>query len=113
MATYYTLDESRNLVPADMMTWARWFENVEHRRVAEAILPNGVRVSTVFLGLDHNFLGEGPPHVFESMAFEPEIKPGRLYYQELDCERCSTWVEAEAQHAAMVEKFKDWKPDTA
>lgn len=47
-------------------------------------------VSTVFLGLDHQF-GIGPPILFETMIFtdgEPEN------FQR----RCSTWLEAEAQH---------------
>lgn len=34
----------------------------------------GSRVSTVWLGLDHNFFGS-PPLIFESMAFESNSRP--------------------------------------
>jgi hypothetical protein len=46
-------------------------------------------VSTVFLGLDHQW-GDGPPLVFETMIFGGEHDQ----YQE----RYSTWDEAEAGH---------------
>lgn len=52
----------------DILEWARWFERAENRRVAETNLPNGIMVSTVFLGLDHNFYG-GPPVLWETMIF--------------------------------------------
>ena len=34
--------------------------------------PDGVYVSTVFLGLDHNFMGVGPPLLWESLVFGGE-----------------------------------------
>lgn len=59
------------------------------------------RVSTVFLGLDHSFsFGKDlPPVLFETMVFHADTG-GRDY----DCERYHTWEEAEAGHAAVVEK---------
>lgn len=56
------------------------------------------RVSTVFLVVDHNLTGSGPPHLFETMIFGGE-KDG---YQA----RCSTWDEAQAHHVAAVEVAK-------
>src|SRR5215471_17514474 len=44
-------------------------QGVDPWRVAVTELPNGGRVSTVFLGLDHNYSGVGPPIVFETMIF--------------------------------------------
>lgn len=41
-----------------MITWARQFES-DDRQVADNTI-NGCRVSTVWLGTDHNYLG-GPP----------------------------------------------------
>ena len=57
----------------------------------------GVRVSTVFLGLDHNW-GDGPPLLFESMIFWPDNP-------DLDQQmaRYSTWHEAEQGHERLVE----------
>ncbi|MDX1247536.1 hypothetical protein GHK05_20720 [Sinorhizobium meliloti] len=57
------------------------------------------QVSTVFLGLDHQF-GRGPPLLFETMAFR---KGGGDCEQ---CERYSTWDDAEAGHAAMVRRLQ-------
>lgn len=79
--------QGRQAVSVDLMTWAKWFE-ISNRRIGEDVL-HGVRVSTVFLGLDHNW-GEGPPLIFETMIF------GGWHddYQE----RYSTYEEAEAGH---------------
>lgn len=54
----------------------------------------GVGVSTVFLGMDHNFSCKGPPLVFETMIFGG---PNDLYQR-----RCSTYDEAEKQHIEAV-----------
>jgi hypothetical protein len=48
--------------------WAELFE-VQDRTVRQTITPYGEQLSTVFLGLDHNFFG--PPHIFETMLFAP------------------------------------------
>lgn len=44
-------------------------------RVAEAHLGK-FYISTVFLGIDHNFLGKGGPILFETMVF---AKGGRVF----------------------------------
>ncbi len=64
-------------------------ESMENRRVANDQIGN-VEISTVFLGLDHNFFDRGPPLLFETMIFGGEHND----YQE----RCSTWEQAEAMH---------------
>lgn len=68
MSDKYVLDKEGNPVPADLMTWANWYETAE-RVVKCDELPNQVRVSTVFLGIDHRFGGEGPPILWETMIF--------------------------------------------
>ena len=69
------------------------------RRVAETHLGDAGRdgpwVSTVWLGMNHNWLGSGPPIIFESMAFG---LPGDV---EL-CERYATEAQALAGHKRMV-----------
>lgn len=84
----------------DLLTWGKWFETA-NRHVADDKLPNGIRVSTVFLGLDHRFDDEGPPLLFETMIFGHE---GDEYQ-----ERCSTWEQAEAQHAQALAYAKTRK----
>lgn len=92
MSGLYILD-GHKAVPADLMTWARWLEKGD-RIVAKTEIAH-VSVSTVFLGLNHNF-GGGPPLLFETMVF------GGPLDQEM--ERYVTWEQAEAGHAAMVER---------
>ena len=48
-----------------------------------------IMISTVFLMFDHSF-GHGDPLLFETMVF----KNG----DEILCQRCSTWEQAELQH---------------
>ena len=98
MSAHYILD-GKIVRRCDLMTWARWFETAHENRVVkqEEIAPD-VSVSTVFLGLDHRFGGDGPPIVFETMVF------GGPHDQEM--ERCCTWEEAEKQHADMVQRVK-------
>jgi hypothetical protein len=59
--TYYGRDGIA--LPADWMTWR--IQN----RVARTDV-NGVDVSTVWLGTDHNFRHDGPPVIFETMLFD-------------------------------------------
>lgn len=87
MSDHYILDGHKP-VPCDLMTWARWFENTENRRVAGESV-DGALVSTVFLGIDHAF-GYGPPQLFETMI----LGGPHDGYQE----RCATWEQAEAMH---------------
>jgi len=88
----YILDEEGNpVLILDILQWARWFETAE-RHVADTRLDN-VRISTVFLGLDHSW-GQGPPLLWETMIFGG-IHDG---YQA----RYSTKAEAEVSHARAV-----------
>ncbi len=57
----------KTAIPCDnLFAWAQWFEAAD-RLVAKTEVGD-VRISTVFLGLDHNF-GEGDPLLFETMIF--------------------------------------------
>ena len=98
MTDKYILD-GHEPVPVDLMTWARWFEdNRDKRRVAATdIFPGKLWVSTVFLGIDHGF-GMGPPLLFETMVFDESGNDD-------DCERYTTWEEAEAGHAKIVARL--------
>ncbi len=65
----YILVDRMPVPEPDLLKWGRWLESAD-RRVGETIV-EGVRVSTVFLGLDHGW-GEGPPILFETMIFGGE-----------------------------------------
>ncbi len=87
--------EGKTPVPCDdLMTWADWFENADNRRVAKTE-SGDIRVSTVFLGLDHSY-GDGEPQLFETMIFGGEHNNEQW--------RCATWEQAEEQHRIACEK---------
>jgi hypothetical protein len=89
----YLLNPDHSVRPTDdLLEWARAFETMD-RKVASTEVAPGIRVSTAFLGLDHNF-GEGPPLIFETMIFGGEHNEEQWRY--------STWAEAEAGHARAV-----------
>jgi hypothetical protein len=80
--------------PIDVHRWAELYESSNDRRVAADDLPGGVLVSTVFLGIDHNFDPAGPPLIFETMVF------GGPYDQETW--RYATEAQALATHRQIV-----------
>lgn len=53
----------------ELLTWARWFE-VSGSRIVARDLVGDVRVSTVFLGLDHLFTEGSAPMLLETMIFD-------------------------------------------
>jgi hypothetical protein len=54
--------------PISAKKWSRTLGNERVRRVA--LYDDGVvAVSTVWLGLDHNYSGSGPPLIFETMVY--------------------------------------------
>ena len=92
--------EGKQPVPADdAQEWAEYFER-GNRRVRLTKIGK-FEVSTVFLGLDHNFSGRGEPILFETMTFTAE--DGAEADNDQDG-RASTWSEAEDMHQRAV----DW-----
>jgi len=57
------------VVEPDLLTWARWFETAN--RIVRQDTIGTAKVSTVFLGLDHNFFpdDDAAPVLWESMIF--------------------------------------------
>lgn len=86
--TYILID--RVPVAANDVEWVMWrYNNREQCVVKQTQTDHGVFVSTVFMGLDHNF-GDHDPLLFETMIFGGP-KNGNCY-------RCSTWEQAERIH---------------
>lgn len=90
----YILKDKKVVACHDLLEWAKWFETAD-RHVADENVGK-YRISTVFLGIDHNFLG-GEPILFETMVFSDD--------EDGDEERYSTWEEAEKGHKKMVKKY--------
>ncbi len=98
MSGKYILEGKAPKLVEDVIEWAEWFETADCH-VASTKLKNGVRVSTVFLGLDRNFSLEGEPILFETMLFGGKHDQ----YQE----RYSTWEEAEEGHKKALAKVEE------
>ena len=72
--------------PISMDEWCRLLDIREYVTVAYDEVGAGIKVSTVWLGLNHNYFG-GPPLIFETMVFtlrgEPYVMPsGEEYWWE-------------------------------
>jgi hypothetical protein len=109
----YILKGKEVVAEPDLMKWAKAFEKTDRVIKQEAIATGmsfetpmsattvnlaegkleGCRISTVFLGIDHNLEGDGPPLLFETMVFGGKLD------QEQD--RYATYDEALAGHGAM------------
>ena len=79
--------------------WGKLLEDKDYKIIKQETLPDGKKVSTVWLGLDHNF-GEGEPLIFETMVF-----PSEGDFSDVDVERYSTLEEAQKGHEEMVKKW--------
>jgi hypothetical protein len=74
------------------------YTRLESQRRVRYTKVGNVAVSTVFLGIDHNFRREGPPVLFETMVFG--VPSARYEYQDRYC----TYDEAVAGHTAVLAK---------
>ena len=89
---YYILVD-RLPVAVDLMTWAKGF--AKNRFVASDDIGN-IQVSTIFLGVDHNWREAGDPVLFETMILDGG---GRMW-------RYSSYAAAMRGHADAVAQVK-------
>lgn len=92
MVRSYTLVGQTPVPEPDSRRWAQWRETADCV-VAKTQVSAEVEVSTVFLGLDHQW-GSGPPLLFETMIFGGPHDEMQWRY--------TTWAEAQAGHNAAV-----------
>ena len=97
MNNYILNDQGKPVLEPNILRWARWYESAD-RRVAWSDISQGVHVSTVFLGIDHNF-GGGPPLLYETMVFGGPMDQHQ--------ERYTTREEAVAGHEEVVRRVKE------
>lgn len=90
----YILKYRKPVPCTDLLRWGKWMGR--NRKHVRSTYIGKVWVSTVFLGLDHNFTLNGKPLLFETMTF-PD--------QDLQF-RCTTWREALYQHWEVVRSVK-------
>lgn len=80
--------------PISTLEYAALFSNSLYKGLAKDQVGD-LLVSTVWLGLDHAFGGEGPPMIFETMVLNPD-------YSDIYCERYGTEDEALAGHKRIL-----------
>lgn len=87
MRRYYRLD-GQTPVPCSLDEWMQWQTDGADKSVAADRIGESL-ISTVFLGLDHQFM-PGPPLLFETMIFGGPADGDQW--------RCETYAEALAMH---------------
>jgi hypothetical protein len=100
MSEFYILDENKKVIPATREEWSNFRENLENKIVKQENVGEHC-VSTVFIGLDHDFL-EDYPHIFEIRIFKGNVPT--LY-----CDRHLTWEQAIAGHEKAVKIAQESK----
>lgn len=81
----------------------RWIDRyIATDRIVKTTMIGKIRVSTVFLGINHGFIG------FRPLWFETMIFFNNTYRPDLDGyqDRCETWEQAEAMHERACELVK-------
>lgn len=110
---YYVLKGKRVYKEPDLLKWAEFIENMRNRQVSLTILDD-IFISTVFLGLDHNF-GSGRPLLFETMVFKNKESHDTFngrpysYHESLDefTQRYPTYGLAQKGHQKIVTLLKN------
>jgi len=100
----YVLDAQGEPQPVeDVIEWGQWMEEHNDARVIAHDRDEGGRneilISTVFLGINMNPFGKGPPILFETMVF------GGVLDQEI--RRYATRAEAYAGHQEMCRRVHE------
>lgn len=102
----YILDENGEpKAERNLERWAKWFEKDVKRRIVRRTPVEDYVVSTVFLGLDHNFSDSGPPVLWETMVFlghNPRFDRGLFEHEQNRC--AGNREQALAMHEDMVER---------
>ncbi len=97
----YKLNEDFSVSPCDVTEMPRdEFRSAPFKVAHSKLRDFDVQISTVFLGINHNF-EPGPPLVFETMVFAKD-------YPDIDeyMDRYSTWDDAVAGHEAIWQKVQ-------
>jgi len=95
---WYILDKDNKPIEAHPLVYIDWIHNNPSRKAVKQELIGDVRVSTVFLGLNHSYEG-GDPVLWETMVFEGDYDG----YQE----RYTSYEDALRNHEFVVEMIKN------
>jgi len=65
----YYLDENGEIQKGDSLDCNAFLETEKNRKICQDLVDGKIRISTVFLMVDHNYTDNGPPILFETMIF--------------------------------------------
>ena len=98
----YVLDDDGNPVPEDdAAAWKRFMQDLDRRRVAVDETERWT-VTTLFMGIDHNLVGSGPPMLWKTSVYGPQPWGG------FSCWYASRW-RALSQHDQVAEAVRRGK----
>lgn len=92
---HYILNDNREPVRCDFVTWMYWFEEAKNRVMAHHVTPEGRHISTIFLGINMAPLGHREP-MFETMVL-PDMERFKDH----------TFREAMATHDRLLIEYTD------
>jgi hypothetical protein len=101
--TLYVLDGHEPRRARSVLDWMKWFAGTD-RTVAHTRI-DGIELSTVFIGIDHEFSPHGVRyHGHRPMLFETAVLSAARFVRAL---RYPTWDEALTGHCLLVESLQD------
>lgn len=109
---WYVIDRYKNVIKKPLGWDVERFLVKGKRRHSKATFLGSLRLSTVFLALDHRYSGEGPPILWETMLFDDknaiydEDIMTRIFPEDLGQWRFSTKKEAMHHHNKKVKELK-------
>jgi len=100
---FYCILVNGKIKHATLFEWSKWFEDDCNRMIDKTIFEDGSYISTVFLGLDHNFCFDKflkhRPILFETMMFGGNLDKFQWRY--------STLGEAKQGHYEIVSAIRE------
>jgi hypothetical protein len=96
-----TFDDDGKPITETLIWFEKKFSDPKYKTVEKTKVGDDYEVSTVWLGINHNF-GDGLPLIFETMIFTRDE-----YEYDNWCWRYTTEAEAKKAHAAIVKALKE------
>lgn len=93
----YILKDGKIIEEPDIRKWGRWFQ--DNNNSIENTVVEGIKISTVFLGIDHSFEDDTEPILFETMIFGGEHDQYQRRYSDIE--------QAKIGHQKVIELVKN------